>query len=77
MNIVKSAQRFDNLRMRLVFLQLCGAYRNCNRINAESGIDICGICLNIIYAKSELADSCHKVLKVALVLEFQMNFKMI
>ena len=77
MNVIKCAKRFDYLRMRLIFFKLVGAYRNSHSVNAEAGVKICRISLNIVYSQSEFTDGRYKVLKVVLVFKFKMYFKMV
>ena len=58
-------------------LELAALYGERDRVNAESGVYVCGVYLYIVDAQTELSDGRYKVLEVVLMLELKVDFKVV
>ena len=76
-NIFQRAQGFYQLCVRFVFLEICIADRNGDRVYAEAGAGICGVEFDIVDLHPELADGRNEVLQVLAFGQFKMDLKMI
>ena len=75
--IVQRSQSFDNFPVCFEFFKFGFRDGNCDRIYAQSGIDIGRVRFNIVDLQPELSSCCYKLLQMMAAGQLQMYFKMI
>ena len=63
--------------MRFVFAEVFFGDGNGYGINAETGIQIGGVGFDVVDVQSQLSDGCKEILKIALVFQLKVDFKVV
>ena len=63
--------------MFFILFQLLIAYGKRNRVNAEAGIEVSRIQLDVVNAHAEFSDSGGEIIEVGFIFEFQMDLEVI
>ena len=76
-DIVERRERFNYICVRFEFSEIIFRYGNGYRIYAEARVLIRGIGFDVVNVETEFSYGVEKLLKVALVFEFEVDFKVV